>query len=70
MNTRERIALAIFRSEFETHLTSDKQIKRLPTLEALTGEPVAPYLAADWEENKGTYFKHADAAIMVERTNL
>ncbi|MCV0428859.1 MAG: hypothetical protein K5905_25675 [Roseibium sp.] len=65
MTYRERIAYAIFSSEFAPHVAGKNSLKNLPSLQTLLGEdePVDPYLSEDWELNKSDYFKHADAAL-------
>ncbi len=65
MTYRERLAHAIFASEFSPQVAGKNSLKDMPSLQALLGSdtPVDPYLAEDWEQNRKTYFKHADAVL-------
>lgn len=65
MDTRERIAFAMFKTDYPSQRRKDIQIDQLGAIEADVGKGVTVRadLTIDWNANRQDYLRKADAAL-------
>lgn len=66
MSLCERIAFAMFKSDYPPHIASEMQIDRLPVLQTNMGDDITGEMntALDWALNRESYMRLAAAAVL------
>ena len=66
MSHCERIAFAMFKSDYPPHIASEMRLDRMPVLQADMGDGIVgeKNVALDWAFNRETYMRLAAAAVL------
>lgn len=65
MSHCERIAFAMFKSDYPPHIASEMSLDRLPVIQKPMGDGIVGEvnLALDWDLNRESYLRLASAAL-------